>query len=637
MDIPSEPESEFVVLWPGHSKPIHHCDSPCLTRFATVIEVWPRPEREGELKAALELVPTPADLTPWIMRLPEFVCHLCQGKPVFGVYLYQINSLDSAGYTLFCPKEFVVEAMDKMAALSGVQTGELRQREVIHLAKTVLGVDIAPMQVTNCRSGVYDVVAVWESHAPAECLAAKDILKSYGELINQWREEASSFKVQAEMWQAMEPEIDTAIRRLCQNRRRGVALGVFHGIPSICLDCAPVGLEINRCDAVCWRHPIVFGTLKRLFEPFGLEVDDGQLATCLQMFSPIIESMMKESFLVNDYTAPLDREKLINGGPGFGNGVPFTVSGLVGQHYLISETDVDRRDTNAAVELLQVMLRESIRTGWLHHFHVDLAYGRFNLDPRSATEITEVAAWVQALHERFPALWFFLDPDSISWVYPAIFPDSLTKGMVHFEPHNYASLCVRATSAAVEQLRACNCRPELLDNLLYQAAIVKNIAAANSFPNTRAAINSQFEAFLAQTDIPKDLLGLIGAVERELVLSWVLENAAASYSDGHDHTGATTISFANGYPDSYFVFKFFPCATPLAKDTYQRFGGYRKLLEQLMYSDELLRLRNERGIEMLVHIVVCYESFLKYSFHLSFLPWQDKESAYTAPAFRECK
>jgi hypothetical protein len=295
---------------------------------------------------------------------------------------------------------------------------------------------------------------------------------------------------------------------------------------------------------------------------------------------------------------------------------------------------VDRNETDAAEELLHKLLSESLKTGWLHHFHTALEFGRFNSDPRPAAEIPDVAAWVRKLQERFPAFWFFLDPDSLVWVYPAIFPDSIIQEGVKIEPRNYARLCIRAISAFIEQLRTSGCQADQLDSLLYQAATVKNIAARNSFQDVRFAARSQFNAFLAETDIPSNLLGRIGESTRNVVADWVFNKAATSYNDGKVHGASMTGPFDQGRPDSYFAFSFFPCSSTTANNSYLHSGGYRKSLEQMRSSDTLARLFIEHGIESLFHLVVCHESFFKYSFHLSILPWQANEPAYTAPAFR---
>ncbi len=632
----STPEpGELAVLWPGRPEPISQCDHPCLTHFATIIDEWPRFDSLDDIDTAMNLVPKPADLAPWIMRLPEFVCHVCQGQPVRGAYFYQMANLSSMDETLFCPKEYAIAAMDERVILTGVSPQERRQREAMHLARTVLGIEVASAQVTVSHSGVYDVTAVWQSQPPVECPVAKVIWDMRDKHFAHLREDLA-FKIQADLWQVMEPEIKMAIRRLCPKRGRGIALGVFHGVPALCLDCVPMGFAKEECGEICLRHPVVVASEKRAFTQLGLEVDEGLLATCAQMVNPLLEQLLQKQLTANDYPALPSREKLLERGPGFGASLPFTVSGLTGQHYSITETDVDRNETNAAEELLHKMLSESAKTGWLHHFHATLAFGRFNSDPRPAAEIPEAALWVRKLHERFPALWFFLDPDSLSWFYPAMYPDSVSKAGVRIEPRNYARLCIRATSAAVEQFRACGCRVDRLNSLLSQAATVKNFAARNNFPDVRFAARSQFDAFLAQADnIPGNLLHA-GKFAREVITEWVFEKAATSYNDGQVHGAALTGPFNEGRPDSYFVFSFFPCSSMAAQNSYQQSGGYRKALLQMRSSDVVTRLSILHGIESLIHLVVCHELFFKYSFHLTILPWEASEPAYTAPAFRAC-
>jgi hypothetical protein len=374
---PVRESGEFVVLWPGLPEPIYRCEKPCLAHFATIIEKRPHFDRLDDISTALNLVPKPADLAPWIMRLPEFICHLCQGLPVRGAFFYQMDELSGMDYTLFCPKEYAVPAMDTGVILVGVPPQERRQREVLHLAKVVLGVEREPSQVSNIRSGIYEINAIWQSHAPVECPVAKEIWRVRDKQSLQLREDPA-YKIQVDLWQAMEPKIDMAIRRFCPKRKSGVALGVFHGVPTLCLDCVPMGFKREECGEACWRHPVIVGTEKRVFMQMGLDVNEGLLATCGEMVHPFLEIINQKPLIVYDYPAPLDRARLLSRGPGFGTGVPFTVSGLTGQHYSITEADVDRNETDAAEELLHKLLSESLKTGWLHHFHTALEFGGRN-------------------------------------------------------------------------------------------------------------------------------------------------------------------------------------------------------------------------------------------------------------------
>ena len=633
---PDPPGTAFPILWPGRSTSSQSCDSPRLARFVVMTE-RPTITWKEELDNILDCVPTPEQLAPWVLRLPEFICHICQGQAIRGVYAicYQCKDRGTPPDTelTFVPKQYAVPGMPDEGLIPNLRPEQYRAKYAEHLAQAVLGITPDASRITSTRSCAYEVTAVWASAplAPTECPFAQ-ALTSEKERLIRTKHEHQLGQLSLAFWRSVAPSVCESVARRCRVLKRPVRLGFLGDLPALCLDSLPAEPWTANCSAVCWRHVNILAGLREKLRPYLSDLPHALVPSVWSMSLPVVAKSTQSKWPEPEDGAPaISEEDLVKRAPAFGSGTPFTISGVVGRHYSITDEQIDKSDTASAIALLRQCIFDSVNTGILHHFHVTVGIGRFTADPRPAAQIPEVVKWMRDLNEQFPALWFFLDPDSIGWVYHCLMPDCLVDGGVLMKPDRYLQLCKSSTQAAVDQLRG-GCRGSRLERLLQQAVFYRRVSAANGFASIKATLQLQFASFLAQDDVPGQLLGRLDEGIRAFIPNLLEDKMVASYNDGQVHGPALTFPEKEG--GLYFAISFFPCGSTAAKEAYDRAGGYAKSLSG-MRSTALGKIESLRGgVDLIAHLVVCHEAHRAFSFHLSFQRWNEDRPEFLAPALR---
>jgi hypothetical protein len=634
-------KNTFPVLWPGRGKAFVQCESPYLAHFVTITDrqpiVW-----EEDLDNVLKYSPTPEQLAPWILRLPEFTCHFCQHREIRGVYGFRTIIKDKnfppETEMVVYPKEYTLQQMSKRPMLANLKREEYRREEAAYLAKTVLGLSPEPSQITVSQSLVFDIGVVWESRPfhQGECPYAQALSEAKDGYFLELADKEFN-RISLEFWKKTAASITEALARPCSCRNQPIRLGLLDGIPAVCLDCVPFEPLTKSCNETCWRHVNMLAWIPKKNEPLT-----GTLSPALHpaLWSMAYHVVVKASGLERiplpfDAAPVASPDDLLRSVPEYGSGSPFTTSGLVGRNYDISDMEIETCDTAGAEAVLQKSVLDSIETGWLHHFRPTIGLGRYTLDPRPAPHIPEAAEWVRALDRKFPALWFFLDPDSITWVYPCLVPESWDGQNMAFRPVPYLKTCTRSVAAGASQLHQRDCRGIRLERLLHQAAIYKDIAAKAGFITIEQCVTKGLESFLAQSDISSEMLERFSRYALGIVPQAVKEKMVTSYNDGQVH--GTAMSFPEGGRRFHLAISFSPCNAVAAREAYDRIGGYEKSLME-MRNDPMVKIYDQiegDRVDLLAHLVVCHESYLNFSFHLSFMFSGHSGLTALAPVFRK--